>query len=355
MSGPYSDKILLLSFILVPFGLLSFGSVHQGHYIAFIVAALLVAAFDVKEKPLSWFMLYIAAWSVYRHFVYVFSGDPFAIKPEISKVAMLAFICGYVIYSKVKESKLSNEWFYNCICMFALIQAVLGIGQAFGYNPALDFLMSKTNTKSLMGNREISGMLGNQDFLAAVFAISLPFFFRKYWALGLILIIPLLAYMKVSTAVITALVVIVVYFSKNYKQGAMIGIACLVASAVYLWRVENLTMNNERFLMWSKALEQFETWPQIIFGFGPGSKWGGRGALHNDWLSVFHTFGIVGLSFVGAYVFQTIKNIMENRRILAAIVAVCVDAFGSLPMQLAPSVFLIIILFGLAQREVVYG
>jgi hypothetical protein len=58
---------------------------------------------------------------------------------------------------------------------------------------------------------------------------------------------------------------------------------------------------------------------------------------------------------VATYVFQTIKKIWDDRVMLAAISGVAVNILGNGAMQLAPSVFLILILFGIAQREVVNG
>ena len=355
MSGPYSDKLLLLMFILVPFGIVSFGIVHQGHVVAFTIATLLITAFSVKEKPLSWFMIYVALWALWVNYRFVYSGDRFAIRPEIANVTVIALICGSLMYFKVVKSKLSNEWFCNVVCISATIQMLLALCQSQGFTPVFDLISSKVGAKWEMKPTEMTAMLGNSNFLAAYLAISLPCFFRKYWVWCLVLLLPAIVYTGSSTAIITALAVFAVYFGTNLKRFWILGAVCISIAGLYLMFVEVDVLYNKRFIAWNKAFHQFKAWPQILFGFGPGSKWGGRGNLHNDWLSIWHTFGLIGVSFVGAYVFQTIRKVWNDRILLAAIVAVCVNCLGNGAMQLAPSVFLIIILFGLAQREVVNG
>ncbi len=353
LSRPYSDKLLLILFILVPFGVLSFGSIHKGHVIAFAIGIVLIVSCTIREKPLAWFMVYVAGWVLWRHANFVYQITPFLVEPKLTMLAMMALICGTVIYLRVIKSKISNEWFYNMICVSVMIQALLALCQTMGFTPAYDLVSSRINTRWDMKPTEATAMLGNSNYLAAYVAVSLPFFFRKRWAWCLILLLPLLLYIKVSTAIITALAVFAVYFSRDWRDLAVLAGACIVAAIVYLVFVENLAMNNPRFISWAAALNQFKTWPQIIFGFGPGFSHAGE-ILHNEWLSLFRTFGLTGLVLVGAYFWQTIKKV-QNKKLLAAIAGVAVNWLGNPGMQTAPAIFLVLILFGLAQREVVNG
>ncbi len=353
LSRPYSDKLLLILFILVPFGVLSFGSIHKGHVIAFAIGIVLIVSCTIREKPLAWFMVYVAGWVLWRHANFVYQITPFLVEPKLTMLAMMALICGTVIYLRVIKSKISNEWFYNMICVSVMIQALLALCQTMGFTPAYDLVSSRINTRWDMKPTEATAMLGNSNYLAAYVAISLPFFFRKHWAWCLILLLPLLLYIKVSAAIITALAVFAVYFSKDLKQFAIITAVCISVAAAYLIFVEKLKMNNPRFDMWVMALDSFKTWPQIIFGFGPGFRHSGE-VLHNEWLALFRTFGLIGLILIATYFWQTIRK-AGDRKILAGIVAIAVNWLGNPGMQTAPAIFLTLIIFGLAQREVVNG
>ncbi len=346
--------ILLAAFIILPFGLLSFGSFNRGQIITLIISAFAVLAIRVKPLSLRLFCWYVAGWTAYRH-VYKVYGDPhFGPAPEPALDRMFVIMAGAIMYLAVTESDLLIKWFFLFIGGMAVFQALIGLGQTLGYNPVFDFLASKTNTKQLFSFKP-TGTLGNQDFLLAYIAITLPLFYRKWRVLALPLFAYLLITAKVSTAVIAAFIGTAVYFGRNLKWLMTAAIPCLAGIIIYVVFIDQIPLKNVRFEMWGIALDQFKTWPQILFGFGPGSRWGGKGALHNDWLSIFHTFGLIGLSCIVAFVWDTIKRVKDDRTMLAMIITICVNALGNLPMQLAPSIFLILIIFGLAQREVVNG
>ena len=376
--------LLPAAFIILPFGFLSFGSFNKGQIITLIISAFAVLAIKVKPLSLRLFCWYVAGWTAYRH-VYKVYGDPyFGPAPEPALNAMILFVAGTILYIAVTESELETKWFFLAICCMAVFQALIGLGQTLHFNPVFDVLPS--NFKNGLTGTTATGTLGNQDFLMAFIAIALPLFYRKWWVLAMPLFVWLLFTSKVSTAVIAALIGSSAFFWKGRSFvsatgitvfATMLGIAYFIivdTNTLFLEKrptmskpgIEKKTTtlrpiagkrpsSHSRAEMRNIAIKQINTWSRILFGFGPGSGWGGKGALHNDWLSIFHTFGLVGLSLVSAFVWNAVKKAKDDRTMLAVIVTICINALGNLPMQLAPSIFLILIIFVLAQREVVNG
>jgi len=86
----------------------------------------------------------------------------------------------------------------------------------------------------------------------------------------------------------------------------------------------------------------------FIFGCGAGAYWGKGFPLHNEWVDLFFRFGLIGLVLIVAFLVTLYR---ENRILYAAMIIACVDAIGSYPFHLAPSLFLVLIIVGLIERQ----
>ncbi|MBA7562989.1 hypothetical protein ES708_04642 [subsurface metagenome] len=71
--------------------------------------------------------------------------------------------------------------------------------------------------------------------------------------------------------------------------------------------------------------------------------------MHNDWLTLFYQYGLVGLSFVIGFVMTIYRG---NKMLFSAFIIILVNMVGNYPLHLAPSAFLIIIIVGLMEKEV---
>jgi len=353
--------ILAITFLLVPFGFLSPGIIHNGHRIAFFISALIILAIQIKNRMIRYFMLYAAAWTLVVSFFYMTGAIPQGLHARaISQ--MFTIICGGIVYLAVTKSKLSLNFLFNIICISAILQMIEGACQVFNFDPAF-WLLSKVVRIEYKAQTQFIGTLGNLNFFAAYLAIALPFFLRrKWWVFALP--IPYFIFGAQTSAAMIAAIVGLAYFAyqeprckeflKNpWHRVGLIVLTLLVAS-MWLYYDGQIGGTSKldlsgRLDIWTAALSQIsQSWITVIFGLGPGSSWGGHGTLHNEWLTVFHRFGLIGLSFVLIY---TAKAYRGNRHLFTAFIIICVNAIGNLPMQLAPSFFLILIIVGLMERE----
>ena len=110
--------------------------------------------------------------------------------------------------------------------------------------------------------------------------------------------------------------------------------------------------------MWLTALGKLITsWPAMIFGFGPGAHWGKAYNLHNDYMSMWFSFGLVGLTMMIGYIYTTIRQLAKSKNmiLLTSFIIICLDMTGNFPIHIATTAFLIIIICGLIERERLNG
>ena len=275
-------------------------------------------------------------------------------------------VIGLSIYVAVLRSRLRNETFYNIICISAIAQALLGIIQIWNCDPVIWALSRFVEIKRQLDETVSCGTLGNPNFLVAYLAICLPFFFRKRWVYFIPMLAVLFLRSRTSAAVVPAILAIPIYywnvqlplirfevlrrkFSVRPKWLVVFG-GCLAAMgyAVYDGNIFVYTEINQRYQLWWEVLQQFKAVKHWVFGFGPGSPWGHKFPMHNDWLAFLHSYGIIGLVFLGGFVKSLDRS---NRIVFTAFCVFCINMCGNYPLKLAPSVFLIIIILGLLERH----
>ncbi len=355
------DKILPLLFILLPFAFISHGFLGTGQRFFFVLSATILVGILCNNKWLSLFISYIVVWQLYLFLVSTYSFSPS--KQHMYGFPQVVFILSAVcVYVTVLKNKLTNEWFYNVICIAAILQACLAICQYCGFMPVYDLLAGKTETVTELSKTAVIGTLGNNGFLAIFLVISMPFFFRKYWCWFIPIILFLLIVSVTKTAIVALLIGCCVYFynKRHLIRNCMIGILLVLIMAagyirqeILLRGVANLHSSlflsiSLRFEYWTEVINQLDTSSKIIFGLGPGASWGKSFPMHNDWLTIFHKFGLIGVSLVAGFVATLNRG---NRRLFSAFVIGCVCMLGNYPLHLAPSAFLIIMIVGLMERE----
>jgi len=339
-----SDKreyLILAAFILLPVTILTAGLIHDGHRIALFTFSLGLLAVCVRNPWLMGLMMWAMCWQI-AILVLTFT---MVNKPPIVFTATdqyIYYICAGVIFILVKGSKIPNEHWYNAICGVTVFELVMGCFQFFKLDPYTWALNHFVMTVSLWDG--INGTLGNPNFHCAFLAISLPFFFRKGWRWFIPLIAFFLIYSKTSTSVASACAAVAVYFWHWTWL-----VAAGLAACVYAFWYDTGILINERFGYWRDAIDIMGLWPlSYLVGMGPGVGFRHDWPLHNEWLTIYYRYGLVGLSFVVGYVVTAYR---ENRILFAAFVAACVNAIGNYPLHLAPSVFLLMIVMGLMERE----
>ncbi len=343
--------ILILSFLMLPFGFLTFGIIHQGQHLAFVIAAMVIIGSLIKNDWIFSFFIYSTFWilfiCIYRLF---FPATP--IQTCLTAMDMMIyFMAGAVIYVAVVKSKLKNETFYNIICIAALIQGTLALLQSFGFDPVVWTLNKVLTAVPLLDSRTMVGSLGNNNFLAAFIGISLPFFFRKNWFYGLILLIPILYFSRTTSAIVPVLIGSFVFFYPHmYKRFKIVaGVALLLAASWYAVFHHTPFYANPRWTLWYEAFRIWAVhWFPVVFGMGPGANWGHNYPMHNEWAEGLYQFGLIGVALMIGYVVTIYRG---NRILFSAFIILAINMFGNYPIHLAPSAFLIIIICALIERE----
>lgn len=349
----------LLGFLILPFGFISLGLIHIGHYYAFSILGLIIAASMIRKGFVSMFLVYLAVWQV--HLFLVVMGTP---KLGMAAAAagynqMIFFLIGAVIYIAMAKSTVNENAFFNVICIAAILQCLLGFVQWFKFDPVMWFISQFVSTRANLPDAVV-GSLGNPNFLAAFLAISLPFFFRKWWKWALILVVPVLLGSMTSSAVDPAIFGVYAFWFlssdfndpvRTFKRAVFGFIAACALSAFYSFVVDASLIDNPRFGYWNQAGGQASSsfW-SIIFGCGPGAGWGQKWPLHSEWVTCFFQFGVLGVSLLIGYIL-TVGRVVRHPALLASFVVIMLNFIGNSALHYAPTAFLICMIGGLIERE----
>jgi hypothetical protein len=343
--------ILPLMFMLVPLGFISFGLIHEGQHYALLIAFVAILATTVRNNWITAFSWYLCAWVLFICIYRMAHPTPQIVFTRAME-QLFYMAAGLAIYSAVVNTKnIKQDYFYNIICIAALIQGVIAISQSFGFDPVVWGLNLITNAKPTLDPRTMTGTLGNNNFLAAYLAISMPFFFRKNWFYGLILIIPVLYLCNTTSAIVPVIIGAMFFFYPRMSAKVKVIIGVVSAAIIFWYAVFQHTPihTNPRWGLWAGVLKQVFYSPfTFICGYGPGAGWGQTFPMHNEWLQCLQKYGIIGLTLLAGYVLTIYRG---NRMLLTAFIIAAINMFGNYPLHLAPSVFLIIIVAGLIERE----
>ncbi len=338
-------------FLLVPYGIIQIGLLHQAQQVMFVLGAVVIMAWQIRNRAISLFLTYLCAWILFL-FIYAM----FRPVPEVVVLgafdAVLYLGAAAMIFHCVTLSKISDETFFNIICISALAQLLLAYLQYAGFD-AFTWILNKAipTTSILQGHP--TGTLGNNNFLAAYLAISFPMFFRRGWWFCIPFIAVMLYLSNTTSAVVPAIIVSIWYFrDKISKREMRIGIAGgLLAVAAYALFQHTPFYSNPRWVDWGIAVKQiFESPWAFIFGRCPGALWGKSYPMHNEWLQIFHSYGLIGFSLFCGIVFSLFAK-TKNRILTASLMTAGINMFGNYNLHLAPSAFLITLIAGLKERE----
>jgi len=357
------DLIPLSLFGLVPFAFISPGIVHVGHQFFLVLTTLVIMGILIKNRWLRVMFAYIALWQLIIFVSGFLALDMFSrrINPQVGQgFSQVSFaISAAIIFKWASESKIKLTTVYNFICVTVLIQMLIAIFQLNGIDPVFNLLAKLFKVARKLDPSFATGTLGNNNFFAAYIAITLPFFFRGKWRWFIFPIAAFLLTTTTSSAVFAVLTGIAYYYRDislpQYKIGKkwryLIGAILLILLCFIYTTVADVPFwKSPRFGMWSKGLNKVYSGGigRIVFGLGPGASWGSRGTLHNEWLSLFFHYGLMGMVLLTGFVVNMYKG---NKILFTAFVIASVNALGNLSMHLAPSAFLIIMIAGLCERE----
>ena len=349
------DYALTALYLLLPFGFLSYGMVHEGQHLAFVLAAVVVIGLLITNRLVSAFYFYLAVWMLFAMLYRLFFQLPPSVFPLLmNEVAF--FAAGGICYIAVSRSKIGLETFYNAICAGAVVQSLMAISQSLGFDPVLWFLRFFVNADPLLDPTTMTGSLGNPNFLAAYLAISLPFFFRRKWCWFIPVLAVVLYCSKTTSAFVPAVIGVAYFYHEFIFRGPfrwhyIVGAVLVVVGVSLGYAIFNHTpfYSNPRWSDWSDVLL---IWSKssfaVVFGMGPGAMWSKPYPMHNEWLECLYQFGTIGFSLLAAYVVSIWRG---NKMLFTAFLIAAINIFGNYAIHLSPSAFLIIIVAGLIERE----
>lgn len=368
------DRILLIGYFTLPFIALTGGQIHIAQRTTFYVLVFLLSLFLLQNIWLRSLIVYFFLWVMYFIVCY-FLGMTNNITVNLGlKFILYVFFAVYIVHLTA-NSKAPKEVFYKWICIAAICQALIAVGQMWQKDVFFWIYSFFIRLERGIGITEPCGTLGNPNFLATYLTVSLPFFFRRRWWYFTPVIFAIVLAAVQSTALI-AMIAGTVYFFWNTEKiksasleetGALrlkrkrkekakrIGIvAALIPFAVYLCIFKKsltvaFTWEHPRLQWWAAAIKQTcSNTLGFTFGMGPGAPWGGAFPMHNEWVTLFHHFGWIGVCIVAGYILSVKRT---DKRVFTAFIILCIDAIGYYPFHLPTVGMLALLVIGMLERE----
>jgi len=320
---------------------------RQGQFIMMMAVAAVSMAFVSRNWWLRAFCLYAVAWVLFTQLATMLNISPENIMAAgAARDFLRHLLVGLVVYAVVVKSDISIDAWANWICAAACVHMVIGIPQRFGWSPEVAFLqligVPAESTLSKTG----TGLLENPNFFSGYLAISAPFFFRRYWAWCLPLLVIHVGLSETSTAVVALGAALFVYLR---GQWVILGVLAAGGLVVLLTDVSS-TISSPRWSYWREMVTGFrwDSWFNTAFGFGPFARWMHPWHPHSEYVKLWWDFGPPGLVMAGGFLWS-LRN--ADKMLLAALAAAAVDCIGSYPMYLPPSAYLIIVILALIERQ----
>ncbi len=358
--------MLPFMFILIPFAIISRGLVHDGERLFFTIAFIVIVGSLIENRWLRYFLWYLAGWQFFIAVSQLITGEAgrwltMALVPQQGGYHIDFFIghslyiaMGALIFHAVSKSKVPRETYFNVIRAITIIETVIALAQWFGFDPILHGMGLIVPTQESLGAHEISGSLGNFNFVAAWLAITLPLFFQGKWK-WFILPMGLVFYAAHTGAAFTAAIIGSVYYwwPKIKARERVLGLmASILGLGWYNFLYHPHKLDGERFQILGMAFRDIgSSFWHIIFGFGPDALTRNQFPLHNEYVQCLYQFGLVGVALMLAFLFTFSTR---SKVLFTCFLIACIDIGGNYALQLAPSAFLLIIITGLMEREKVF-
>jgi len=321
-------------------------NVLWGHFNTFKLAVYFIAASYIKNPYIMGFCFYAGLWG----FATMFFLDPFFL---VYIDACTNMLYGIIVYNFICAVAIPQETIFDIICVCVLLQATLGLMQYFGLDPVTFIWSHFANIDKWQAGTGV-GTLGNNNYLGAYAAISLPFFIREKWQYAFPIICLCLIISKTTTAVVAAFAALGVFFLG--WSGALLGLAFTRFILIFFAYQKTFHFLSvfERGELWRDAIKATSSSAQtLIFGWGPGLLLKKQNnLLHSQYITTFFNFGLIGLAWMGGFIADVFrKHTWKGNALMASFVAILVNMLGNHPMQMVPTAILIITVLALLQKE----
>lgn len=309
----------------------------------------------------------------------------------ILNVCLFAAVIAVISGIRFRKREVNKLLFWMALCGF--LMSLYVFVQAAGWD---QFFIKMTEIKNpdigWLTAPVIVGTLGNSTIVSPFIGMTIPlawYLGRTFWACCMFFAVFLTqSKMGIGSAVIglTFYFIILNWFILKRKFISILTASFLIFSCIgglmwYInsptqWNYEGKFMDNGRLANWKMAYADWNSPPLkndphkfTMTGFGPGtygalyqvrnkSRWG---QLHNEFGEVGYNNGIIGLGlflafwgsiYAGAWRGARLKG-PDTTLILSLISSytiISLDALGSLPWQIAPTLFYTLVIIGLLQN-----
>lgn len=269
----------------------------------------------------------------------------------------IAICLGLLFVIKYHESAdhFDIDYVLDFLCIGALVQSALVVTQLFGFDLYTDLICLFDNKliidgSFVDGHYAIFGSLQNPNVFGAYQALCLPAFFRSKklmaWSLVVIATI-ILAGSRMPMAAACFSILYYLAVNNKIKEYALY-ISFTVAFYAFCFLLPDHT--SDRMIIWGDFLSKVDL-KHFLIGGSPSwlsfhvTRIGKSYAtnLHNEYLSIFNIYGILGLIAVGYLFHLVIKNQSKNKVFGAIMVGAFVNMHGNFPLHIAPTCLIIML------------
>lgn len=282
---------------------------------------------------------------------------------------LICFTASLVLLSQLM-SNLEEKYIHviaKCFCISAILQSLF-VFYSYSGHDLYPYLVAKvfgfTHIKRGFGFFPATGTLGNPNYTGALIAMAVPMAW-KYMRKSLFILIPgvfLTSGMPIISMIVGCFIGVWlhVYKRKNLIKLAII----LILSGIAMFALNKLDVSffddKDRFLTWKRSLALID-FRALLVGNGLGffsdvypnafpSKTVFR-QLHNEYLELFHAFGLSGIILFLGFFSNKIKTLLKGNIIfLTSFLIIALDSFAHFPMHISTTALMSIIVLSYLLR-----
>jgi hypothetical protein len=347
------DSFLGWIIIILPLMIIA-SDIHQSHVFGLVICSMILLSLSIPNTFLRLFIWYVTGWFLFI-LINVFIGRYKSPIIDSSLETFFFFIFYSFIFFNVIKSKKSQDFFFNCICMAAILQAFLGLLQFCYLDPIQWILSHFVKVINLLGYNVPVGTLGNTNYFGAFLVMSLPFFMRDSWRKWIPLIIVAIVLSGAKTAMVALVVGASYYFFTTHREPAfpyknyILAVLIILSLSAIFYKYHNYDSVGERFSAWNSAFVAIvSSWKTTLFGVGPGISWDDKSLLHSEYVSTFFNWGVLGMFLALGYIITVYRGC---KILFTAIIIMLVNAITNHPFHTVPTAVLAVMVVALNEKE----
>lgn len=296
-------------------------------------------------------------WNYYRPIVFAtqrIARIPYwTVRPTINTILGLFLIKTLIENTDTLEKWVTIAKILCWLCFGFAIYTIIQnfeLDQLWNFKPHIHFLQSKYNKQylvTLTGNHFLTA-----NFIALLSPLCLMFKEFRYkiiYAISFIAI--LLCYSALSVGVFAAVFLLYLFLTKKYLWFLGLSVFSVIGLIFIYIKYPDYVSANYRLWLWPRVLSACKSRFFTGYGLGqfafrsfsldPKGEWGNFHAVHNEFLQLLYSNGIVIIVFVIGYfqgLFRRILRVEKNMLLygyICGLVSFLLISMGSFPLRMA--------------------